>query len=393
MGIRPRGCAPTLKTTPLVLAAIVLLGVLAINPAEAQNQALSGAADDSSSCGTDLFANVARITSVIDVGVNIWHSSNPGCGVARTDTSVLTWVGNYNGPIVLGAGNVVATTWSFSSGGGLVGCTVSDQVNSMDTLGGIYSTSYAKITMTSDHCRGLMSFSIAISFASSVLYVWRAVAPIDIRVMEAPVSYLCAATGGVPDAYSPTSSTCNAPTLNTVQSGTLNVAQSGSWTITDDEDGWLMVNSGGQTISVSSWPQLQAVLSGSVGVDILDDTTDDGQLTTPMSNVSTIIGNQSITIPDSFNVTTQNGNLVGGLPAYSFGLLLFWIIALLFFAYQAWWFSLGFSIPGLLEVLFPAAIPEDFTVWFVFCLLGVLTEVAANRFQWGYYKNRNQTRS
>lgn len=70
--------------------------------------------------------------------------------------------------------------------------------------------------------------------------------------------------------------------------------------------------------------------------------------------------------------------------------LFFWIAALLFFSYQGWLFALGFSIPGLLEVLFPTQIPEDFTVWFVFCLLGVILEVAARRFQWGpYKKNRN----
>lgn len=82
---------------------------------------------------------------------------------------------------------------------------------------------------------------------------------------------------------------------------------------------------------------------------------------------------------------TSNFN---GLGFDGFVLLLFWIAALLFFAYQAWYFSLAFSIPGLFEVLFPADIPGDFTQWFLFCLLGVLMEIAANRFQWGYYRKR-----
>lgn len=71
-----------------------------------------------------------------------------------------------------------------------------------------------------------------------------------------------------------------------------------------------------------------------------------------------------------------------------FLLLLFWIAALLFFSYQEWWFALGFSLPGLMEVLFPSQIPEDFTVWFTFCLLGVMMEIAANRFSWGHYKQK-----
>lgn len=79
----------------------------------------------------------------------------------------------------------------------------------------------------------------------------------------------------------------------------------------------------------------------------------------------------------------------GGLGFDGFLTLLFWIAALLFFSYQRWLFAFSFTLPGLLEVLFPTQIPEDFAVWFTFCLFGVVLEVAANRFGWGPYKQRS----
>lgn len=81
-------------------------------------------------------------------------------------------------------------------------------------------------------------------------------------------------------------------------------------------------------------------------------------------------------------------NDFNGLGFDGFLFLLFWIAALLFFSYQSWWFALGFSLPGLLEVLFPTQIPEDFTVWFTFCLLGVVMEIAAHRFSWGSHREK-----
>lgn len=81
-------------------------------------------------------------------------------------------------------------------------------------------------------------------------------------------------------------------------------------------------------------------------------------------------------------------NDFNGLGFDGFLFLLFWIAALLFFSYQSWWFALGFSLPGLLEVMFPTQIPEDFMVYFTFCLLGVVMEIAAHRFSWGSHKEK-----
>lgn len=53
---------------------------------------------------------------------------------------------------------------------------------------------------------------------------------------------------------------------------TVNVAQSGAWTITDDANGWSVVNSGGQSIVITDWPDvvafLEAELTGDLNVSL-----------------------------------------------------------------------------------------------------------------------------
>lgn len=54
--------------------------------------------------------------------------------------------------------------------------------------------------------------------------------------------------------------------------------------------------------------------------------------------------------------------------------LLFWVAAVLFFVFKDWAFSLAFTIPGILETLFPDQIPGEFSQYFLFCLLGVVMQ-------------------
>ncbi len=81
-------------------------------------------------------------------------------------------------------------------------------------------------------------------------------------------------------------------------------------------------------------------------------------------------------------------NDFSGLGFDGFLFFLFWVAAMLFFTYQRWLFAAGFSLPGLLDTLFPEQIPGDFSQYLALCLLGFLLEVAANRFGWGPYKTR-----
>lgn len=69
--------------------------------------------------------------------------------------------------------------------------------------------------------------------------------------------------------------------------------------------------------------------------------------------------------------------------------LLFWIGAVLFLMWMEWVYALAFTVPGILDTLFPDQIPGDFPQWFVFLFLGVLMEFAARRFSWGRYKKNS----
>lgn len=207
-------------------------------------------------------------------------------------------------------------------------------------------------TMTDTTCTGLVETKyVGGAVATTILDM---LLPFTIYSTDAAhntLTFLCAATGSTSENYNPATNTCSTPTVNAALSGTINTVVSGSltisgtinvvnsggqaitissWpsllatlsggiTITDDANGWAIhqdalsgsvsvVNSGGQNVAITSWPQLQAVLSGSVGVDILDDTTNDGMLTVP---VNTFNGN----ITNNTNITEQNGftpNIVKG---------------------------------------------------------------------------------
>lgn len=141
------------------------------------------------------------------------------------------------------------------------------------------------------------------------------------------------------------------------------LALSGAVTVTDDANGW--------------------------AIDVLDDTTNDGQLTVPVGSVMVGNASQNVTFPSTLSVEASFPGSVEN-PGLDFWMLtLFWVAALLFFLYQKWLFAAGFAIPGLLDSLFPSQIPNDFSVYFVLCLLGLVMEVAANKFQWAHWKSRN----
>jgi len=168
-------------------------------------------------CHTYREGEVLQTAGVVNAGTNQFWSDIPGCQNIRTTSSVVKWAGHYSGPLLIGVvpANTQGFAWSMAASGGLVGCTVGTiTVNSDVLTAQAASDAYADITMTSGECRGILTFSVnIINPATLVLYQWRTSAPIDIRVQSAPYQYVCRAPIGTPDAFNPTSTTCNIPDI------------------------------------------------------------------------------------------------------------------------------------------------------------------------------------
>jgi hypothetical protein len=133
---------------------------------------------------------------------------------------------------------------------------------------------------------------------------------------------------------------------------------SGGLTVTDDADGWAIHQDEacGATITCQS------------------DT-----------NSTVNIGNAMVNQTSQLSVALSN-------PVSDFWFpLLFWLAALMFCLYHQWWLSAGFCLPGLLNAILPNVAPVTFAECFVLALLGLVLEVAAHRFQFGYWSRRTTT--
>lgn len=63
-----------------------------------------------------------------------------------------------------------------------------------------------------------------------------------------------------------------------------------------------------------------------------------------------------------------------GIGFDGFLLLMFWVAAALFFVFKDWAFSLAFTIPGILQTLFPDQIPGEFALYLLLAFLGVVMQ-------------------
>lgn len=223
---------------------------------------------------------VAAVVGLITAGDNEAWSVNPGCGVARSNTQVFQWVGQYSGPIILAPGATIA--WSASA---FAGCTVSS-FTTVSSMGGAGATSVstATITMTSNECKGLIQIGVTIP----TLYTWFGTFPINIIVPSQSIYVFdCEATGVTSNAVDPDSSSCN---------DNLHI------------------------------------------VDISDDSTNDGMLTVPTPSMSDVNVSNNVTVHSNVtvneNVTVQSGGNQTqseefDIPLYylllSLGLVLIWL--------------------------------------------------------------------
>lgn len=94
-------------------------------------------------------------------------------------------------------------------------------------------------------------------------------------------------------------------------------------------------------------------------------------------NGASLYQDKLITVKEQGLLELHAMNNFEGLGFDGFLFVLFWIAAALFFIYRDWAFSLAFTIPGLLDALFPSDIPGEFAQYLLLAFLGVVMQYFA----------------
>lgn len=331
------------RPTILIIACLLLASMPTIQAAN-----LSVGGSGGGSCDHYYHQSINQLAGVITGGdVEVWGGTE-ACSVVRSPTQSVVWVGRMSGPSPLGTAtpNVAWSTLTAT------GCTVSSFTTTSDNFLGIAvgSSTYATITMTSNECRAVIQMDYQVALVGGTTgYRVRVALPISlVHEDHAYYNFLCAATGTTASAQDPDSATCNTPDST-------------------------------------------STISGSLGIDVLDDTTNDAMLTVPPTTISNISVNG--TFPSEIDVNAHFPGDSENLGIDAWTTALFWIAAVLFFSYMGWLVALAFAVPGLLAAMVPSVktmldgLGLDFEALFMLCLLGFILELAANRFQWGGYSS------
>lgn len=132
--------------------------------------------------------------------------------------------------------------------------------------------------------------------------------------------------------------------------------------------------------NIESWPP----------TDILDDTTDDGFLTTPASNVTIQDANINNTFPNELGIYSVQDH--DGISTDAFFWVILWIVAMTWCLLRAKLFAAGAALIGIVMVLLPG---PEFIAWvgiLIFTLALWLEAVARERL-YSRFINPQETRN
>lgn len=184
-----------MKLTNLAIVAVLIAASVLVTP---NGTASSGLCVDEPTQG-----ELQSVVGIIPNGgsYRVWGGSL-SCALAHSPTQVLQWVGRFTGPAF-----AVSPTVSWTSA--LTGCTastvaVANQFNAATST----SIAAATATMTSTECRGTFSFTLT---AGTIVIT--SLFPVNVRVEQAPFTFLCAAAGISANAYTPSANTCVDPNI------------------------------------------------------------------------------------------------------------------------------------------------------------------------------------
>lgn len=312
---------------------ILALSLLLVLAPVVQAQQPGGAAGDKQQYA---YRELSAISGVITAStMEAWFTSPTESSAAGTH-----YIGfNVAGPDIPTGGVATFTASTIAA----TGCTIGTWVTVSETLAaGTGATSYAPVTMTGSDCTGVAEMQIQAGVIPVTLARFRF--PFDIHVT--PTAFTNTLSGGV--------------------------------TVTDDANGWAVTGIPDtqqelQAIAdaITLLQSLGITVSGSLAVDIVDDTTDDGLLSMPVGNLNATFNNASFptTVPSSFEVSNEVSDF--WFP------ILFWIACILVCWRKGWHYALWGAFPGLINTLLPDLFPaplNDFTTLFLLFVMACAAE-------------------
>jgi len=347
---------------------VAALALAAMLLALATPSASAGAEDPNPDRYDTTFAN---IVGIIAAGGATWYVSYP------TDVPV---TGTYNVAISVSTtaaatASLAVTAGSFAGSGCSVGAFVAD------TAATSFASGYLPITTTGAYCFGSVRLTLAAS--STTITAIRASFQIASDTVNVAGSLSVTNSGG--------------QSLTITSWPSLLATLSGGVTVTDDANGWAIhqdaltgtvnvVNSGGQSLAVTSWPQLQALLSG--GVTVTDDANGWAMhqdqacgatircLSDTNSTLTIGTANVNSTTPDKFRVEVENKSFDDFVPL---GLLLVAMVYAWLRLHRTGWKWLFPLVIFVLAVLSAAAVfittnkPLAAAVVVIVSMLGLMT--------------------
>lgn len=313
------------RLLPLAIIALLLAPV-----AQAAQSAIAvgtGTGDDAQACAPTMdVISVAGVLAAGQVNACLYYDDTVQELFPSTSSTTRATIVVSGPSLPLG---VVATMTATT--GSRVGCTEpASPWTTVLTAGlfGFIGTSTTSFTLTDSLCKGFVRIVLTAGAAPLTFYDIQLPFAIQ-RPTHYSLNYDCDSTADTPHTFDIITDTCNendyqisgtltATLAGTLAlSGTLGLSQSGSWTfaITGIPDTQQEIQAIADALAagldVSICPptapcyhvlsgELDANLDGDIGVDILDDTTDDAMLTVPTAMVD--IGNQSVVFPDNLTV-------------------------------------------------------------------------------------------
>lgn len=292
---------------------------------------------------------VLKVAGTVEAGEFVAVVTYPA-SVAQVG-SVFTLGAHFSGPLITGVGGAIG----IGALTGLVGCSAGTPASGSNvmSLTGAYAYFSAPITVTARECTGVVP--VAVSTTLGVL--WQARMPFSVHTLDVPQNVT--SNYPTPPAFP--------STLNVTNSGAIDVDISGALEILAIPDLHIYIEEWPDlfaSTAISEWPELVANLSGSVEVTGVE--------------IDASVGNQT----NLLNFTNTTFDAGGAAQEEFVGFwvpFLFWIVVVGIAAWFRWYFILGFSIPGFINVMLPAVVPGSFETYIFWCLLGLVLEVFTSR--------------
>lgn len=244
-------------------------------------------------------------------------------------------------------------TWTVAN---VNGCTKGTEIiTSFSSAATAGSSDNIPFTMTSNHCRATVEVVVKAGATPTTIVD-------DVRSFDTIVPFVNQDNQNRLCAASALGASCTTPTINDAVTGTLDtqsrVCAASSFGAECTTPAYTVTFPDGLSVSVSSWPALQAILSGTVLPCSTAALAADVHAC-DMNTVASFKGNQTniVTFPQNLTVDMRSTGGLGtasGVPGFSFWIeLMFWVAVFAF----CWWFNawlvMTFALIGVWHLFNP----------------------------------------